>query len=96
MLLLRGPCSAWCYHLGIYTHVTVVVPSFTRLDLAEFFFQQDEVPLVEQSWTRAGIRVVIALWGACCLMLHDGVTQCSKSIQLCLKAGNFILFSATL
>lgn len=95
-LLLQGPCSAWCYHLGIYRHVPVVVPPFTHLHLAEFFFQQGEVPLAEQSWTGAGIRVVTALWGACFLMLRDGVTWCSKSIQLCLRAGNFVLFSKTL
>lgn len=95
-LWLQGHCSAWCCHLGIYRHMSVVVPPFTHLDLAEFFFQQAEVPPVAQSWAGTGTGVVIALWGACFLMLRDGVTWCSKSIQLCLKAGNLVLFSATL
>lgn len=55
------------------------------------------MPVVEQSWTGAGIGVVIALWSASFLMLRDGVTWCSsRSIQLCLKAGTFVLLSATL
>lgn len=81
----------------VYIDLSLLLYLLSHLDLAEFFFQQGEVPLVEQSWTGAGIGAVIALWGACFLMLRDGVTWCSRrSIQLCLKAGTFVLFFATL
>lgn len=45
----------------VYRYVPVVVAPFTHLDLAVFFFQQGEVPLVEQSWTGGGITVITTL-----------------------------------
>lgn len=38
----------------VYIDTSVVVPPFTHLGLANFFFQQDEVPPVAQSQAGAG------------------------------------------